>query len=168
VTKCSICSWSAWGTETVCSELKIQGLLGWERTVVVLCPLALMALHQLSHESGLSWDGLTRKLASCKRAFCSSQQSRTSKLRFSGKEQMLSEENHPGGSRRRKSRCEGPTMGMQPGEGWGTKPCRFKELWKSIGPTSSDYRCDGLPTSMLGCLNAGFQSQIIVFLLILS
>lgn len=39
---------------------------------------------------------------------------------------------HRGESSRRikaqESRCEGPTMGMQPGEGWGTKPCRSKEL----------------------------------------
>ena len=47
------------------------------------------------------------------------------------------------------------------------KKQKFKKR-KSIGPTSSSYRCDGLPTSMLGCLNAGFQSLIIVFLLILS
>ena len=109
-----------------------------ERGLSLPCVLwPLRTLHQLSHESGLSWDGLKRKLASCKRDFCFSQQSITSKLRFSRKEQMLAEDNHPGGSRHRKSRCEDPTMGMQPGEGWGTKPCRSKELWKSIGPTSS-------------------------------
>ena len=73
-----------------------------EKGLLLSCVLwPLQTLHQLSHESGLSWDGLTRKPGSCKRDFCSSQHSRTSKLRFSGKEQMFTEENHPGGSRHR-------------------------------------------------------------------
>lgn len=82
---------------------------------------------------------------------------------------MLAEDNHPGGSRHRKSRCEGPTMGMKPGEGWAPSHADPKSFENQlVPPPQAGYRCDGLPTSMLGCLNAGFQSLITVFLLILS
>lgn len=97
-------------------------------------------LDQLSQESGWSSMGL-RGDVSPKGAAIPPRNSQTSGLTFSGKGPMLTE-----GSKHRKSRPEGPTLGMQPGEE--LKPYRFKELLKSTGPTFSVCRYEEPATKL--------------------